>query len=167
MSRTWRRGRSSTGRARPRGRGRLAPESNGAHVPVEAPPSRTVAIVLDPAFAAALPALAGRASVWVVDTPENRPAIESLWTARRTRAADYDVTVFRMIPGLSPESHVDGVVRSVEKQHDPEEPTVIVATIEVHGAPLSDGMRSTFEAHGYTRLEPFADGFRASREEVA
>mgnify|MGYP006137249033 CR=1 FL=1 len=31
--------------------------------------------------------VAERAAVWIADSPENRPAIESVWTARRTRGA--------------------------------------------------------------------------------
>lgn len=129
--------------------------------PVSHPSPRTVAIVLDPAFSSRLESLAARAAVWIVDSPENRPAIESLWTARRTRGAGYDVTVFRTIPGLSPEEHVDGVLRSVEKQVDPDEPKATVSAIEVYGSDMTDAMRSAFHARGYTTLEPLGDGFRA------
>ena len=126
-------------------------------------PSRTVAIVLDPAFSSRLASLAARAAVWIVDSADNRPAMESLWTARRTRGATCEVTVFRAIPELSAESHVEGVVRAIEKLQDPEEPAAIVGSFEVYGAEMNDDMRSTFEAHGYTRLEPLPDGFRAHR----
>jgi len=131
--------------------------------PVSQPTPRTVAIVLDPGYSSRLASLAARAAVWIVDSPENRPAIESLWTARRTRGAEYDVTVFRTIPGLSPEEHVDGVVRSVEKQVDPDEPGATVSAIEVYGGDMTDAMRSAFHARGFTTLEPLADGFRAQR----
>lgn len=129
--------------------------------PVSQPTTRTVAIVLDPDFSSRLASLAARAAVWIVDSPENRPAIESLWTARRTRGAEYDVTVFRTIPGLSPEEHVDGVVRSVEKQVDPDDTDATVRAIEVYGGDMTDAMRSTFHARGFTTLESLGDGFRA------
>ena len=132
-------------------------------MPLTTTPSRTIAVVLDPAFASRLPSLAERAAVWIVDSAENRPAMESLWTARRTRGAEYDVTVFRAIPDLSPEAHIDSVVRSVKKQHDRDMPDVEIGAIEVYGTAVSDAMRSTFEAHGYARLELLADGFRAHR----
>ncbi len=124
---------------------------------------RTVAIVLDPDFSSRLATLAARAAVWIVDSPGNRPAIESLWTARRTRGAEYDVTVFRTIPGLSPEEHVDGVVRSVEKQAGPDERDATVRAIEVYGGDMTAAMRSAFHARGFTTLEPLDDGFRAQR----
>ena len=127
------------------------------------PPPRTVAIVLDPAFTSRLASLAERAAVWIVDSQENRPAIETLWTARRTRGAMYDVTVFRMIPGLGPEQHVGGVLQSVEMRPDADEPAVPTGAVEVHGAALTDAMRSTFEAYDYRVLDLLDDGFRARR----
>src|SRR5688572_15915747 len=102
--------------------------------------ARTIAIVLDEAFSSRLASLAESASVWVVDSPANRPAIESLWTARRTRGAAYDVTVFRTIPGLSAEDHVDGVVRSVERHRSSDEEEPGVGAIEVYGTEMSEGM---------------------------
>ena len=128
-----------------------------------APLPRTAAIVLDPAFASRLASLADRAAVWIVDSPENRPAIESLWTARRTRAASYDVSVFRMIPGLTPEQHVDGVLRSVGGDAQPDEPLGPVGSIELYGVELTDAMRATLAAHDYLHLEPLGDAFRARR----
>jgi hypothetical protein len=126
--------------------------------------SRTVAVVLDPAFSSRLASLAQRAAVWIVDSPENRPAIESLWTARRTRGAEYDVTVFRSIPELSAEAHIEGVVRSVGKRENAADEDATVGTIEVYGTGMSEAMRSTFEKHGYTRMELLGEGFRAHRK---
>ncbi len=127
--------------------------------------TRTVAIVLDPAFGAQLASLAGRAAVWVVDSPENRPTIESLWTARRTRGAEYDLTVFRMIPGLSPADHIDGVVRSLDRLRfdDDDAPAAPIGSVEVYGAAPDAAMRSTFEQFGFAHLDPLDDGFRARR----
>ena len=71
--------------------------------------------------------------MWVVDSPENRPAIESLWTARRTRGATFDVTVFRLIPGLTREQHVEGVLRSVGKDVQSDDPLPPIGSIEVYG----------------------------------
>lgn len=128
---------------------------------VIAPLPRTIAIVLDTEFASRLAPLAGRAAVWIVDSPANRPTIESLWTARRTGGAACDVTVFRMIPGLTPEQHVDGVLRSAAMPPENDEPFAPVGSIEVYGADLSDGMRATLERHQYPRLDALDDGFRA------
>lgn len=101
--------------------------------------------------------------MWVVDSPENRPAIESLWTARRTRGATFDVTVFRLIPGLTREQHVEGVLRSVGKDVQSDDPLPPIGSIEVYGVELSDVMQSLFAKHAYPRLDPLGDGFRAGQ----
>ena len=128
-----------------------------------APPLRTIAIVLDPDFSTRLASLADRAAVWIVDSPGNRPAIESLWTARRTRGASYDVTVFRTIPGLTPEQHVEGVLQSLARDVEVNEPLAPVGSLEAYGVELTDGIRSTLGSHGYGQLDPTTDGFRARR----
>ena len=130
---------------------------------VIAPLPRTIAIVLDTEFALRLASLADRAAVWVVDSPANRPAIESLWTARRTRAAAYDITVFRTIPGLTAEEHVEGVLRSAQRHAEADEPLPPVGRVEVYGAALTDTMREMFQRHDYSRIESTADGFSARR----
>ena len=126
-------------------------------------PPRTIAIILDTAFASRLTSVAERAGVWIVDSPENRPAIESLWTARRIRGATYDITVFRMIPGLTPEQHVDGVLRSLGKPEASDDPVAPIGAVEVYGTERTDALGSTFAKHGYGELEPVGDGFRARR----
>ena len=128
-----------------------------------APLSRTIAIVLDTAFAGRLASVAERAAVWIADSPENRPAIESVWTARRTRGATYDVTVFRMIPGLSAEEHVDSVLRSAGKHAESGDSPGPVGSIEVYGTELTDAMRGIFARHDYSRFDPLDDGFRARK----
>ena len=126
-----------------------------------APLPRTVAVVLDIGFGSRLASLAERAAVWIVDSSENRPTIESLWTARRTRGATYDVTVFRMIPGLAAEDHIDGVLRSAGVHVDPDEPLAPVGSVEVYGAELTGAMRAMFGRHDYSRFDPLDAGFRA------
>ena len=74
------------------------------------PATRTIAIVLDPEFSTRVASLAERVAVWIVDSDANRPAIEALWNARRSRQVMCDVTIFRPIPGLSTEDHLDGVL---------------------------------------------------------
>ncbi len=123
--------------------------------------ARTIAVVLDPAFASRLPSLAERAAVWIVDSDENRPAIEALWTARRSRQATYDVTVFREIPGLSPEDHLAGVLRSIELDTDVDEERPPLEWVEVYGVEASQEVGSVLRARGFGGTAPVTDGFRA------
>ena len=126
-------------------------------------PPRTIAVVLDTGFGSRLASLAERAAVWIVDSPGNRPAIELLWTARRTRGASYDVTVFRTIPGLTAEEHVDAVLRSAVTDGETDEPAAPVGSIEVYGTELTDEMRSTLAKYDYPLIDPLGNDFRARR----
>jgi len=127
--------------------------------------TRTVAIVLDPSFAARLASLADRAAVWIVDSAMNRPAIEALWTARRIQQASYDVTVFRPIPDLSSEEHLMGVLRSIQRHADAvdEEERVPLEWIEVYGIAPSPAIEALLRANGFGGSAPLSDGFRARK----
>ena len=129
--------------------------------------ARTIAIVLDPDFGTRVATLAERAAVWIIDSDANRPAIESLWNARRTRHAAYDVTVFRAIPGLSIENHLDGVLRSIETDagidvdDDEDEERPPLEWVEVYGTEPSESIESVLRARGFGGSAPVTDGFRA------
>ena len=131
------------------------------HPSVNIPNGRTVAVVLDTTFSSRLASLASRAAVWIVDSDDNRPAIEALWSARRSRQATYDVTVFREIPGLTIEEHLSGVLRSIETDTGIDEDRPPLEWIEVYGTATSDTIGSMLHAHGFGGTAPLADGFRA------
>ena len=124
---------------------------------------RTVAIVLDPSFASRLSSLADRAAVWIVDSSDNRPAIEALWTARRVQQAAYDVTVFRPIPDLSSEDHLGGVLRSIERHADSDDEAPPLEWIEVYGLASSPAIESLLRRNGFGGTAPLSDGFRARK----
>jgi hypothetical protein len=123
----------------------------------------TVAIVLDPDYAGALHSLARRAPMWVIDSPLNRPVIEQLWTTRRRERTDWEITVFREVPGLSPETHLARVLKSVEDQIDldPDQPRH--SAIEVIGLGVSAGVPDVLRERGFGPARETANGFRAVR----
>lgn len=123
--------------------------------------ARTIAIVLDPEFATRVTSLAERVAVWIIDSDANRPAIEALWNARRTRQATCDVTIFRPIPGLSTEDHLDGVLRSIETDADVEEEQPPLEWVEVYGVEANESIESLLRARGFGGSAPLPDGFRA------
>ena len=131
------------------------------------PNARTVAIVLDPAFSSRLASLAERVAVWIIDSEENRPAIEALWSARRTRHATYDVTVFREIPGLSVEDHLVGVLRSIEMDTGLEEDLPPLEWVEVYGVEATEMIGSLLRTRGFGGTAPLGEGFRARRRREA
>ena len=127
------------------------------------PSARTVAVVLDPSFSSRLSSVAERVAVWIIDSAANRPAIEALWSARRTRQATYDVTVFREIPGLPIEDHLSGVLRSIEKDAGVDDELPPLEWVEVYGVDATDAIGSLLHARGFGGTAPLADGFRARK----
>ena len=96
--------------------------------------STTVAIVLDPQFGGELQQLAARMPVWIVDSAVNRSPIEAEWTRRRHDGAEREVTVFRMIEGMTPADHVVAMLRTIEEHHGPRVQTPPFRTLVVVGA---------------------------------
>ena len=125
------------------------------------PATRTIAIVLDPEFSTRVASLAERVAVWIVDSDANRPAIEALWNARRSRQVMCDVTIFRRIPGLSTEDHLDGVLRSIETEADVEEERPALEWVEVYGLAATESIEALLRARGFGGSAPLPDGFRA------
>lgn len=123
--------------------------------------ARMVAIVLDPEFSRRLSSLAARIPVWIVDSKDNRPAVESLWQARRSQHASYDVTVFRAIPDLSPEDHLAGVLGSVAAHGDAEPEIAPFDAIEVYGIEMNESIEAMLNTRGFTASGKLDDGFRA------
>lgn len=122
----------------------------------------TIAIVLDQEFAEQLPSLARRVPVWVIDSRKNRPVIEALWTARRRDRTEYEIAIFREVPGLSIEAHLARIMRSAEGQQqlDPENPPF--RAIEVFGLAPSEAVEASLRELGFGSIRPTPDGFRAT-----
>ena len=123
--------------------------------------TRTVAVVLDSAFGSRLSSLAQRAAVWIVDSSDNRPAIEAIWNARRKQGVSADVTVFRAIPGLSAEEHLSGVLRSIQMDTDIDDDAPPLEWVEVYGIESSEEIESLLRARGFGGSAPLSEGFRA------
>jgi hypothetical protein len=122
----------------------------------------TVAIVVDPEYGAALQALASRMPVWVVDSPVNRSAIEAEWTRRRRDGAEREVTVFRMIEGLSPAEHVAGLLGTIEEHHGPFSQSPPFERLEVFGTTADAALTSAILEAGGSPPVATADGFRTT-----
>jgi len=121
-----------------------------------------VAIVLDPDFGAQLHELASRMPVWIVDTPGNRASIESEWTRRRRDGAERELSVFRMIDGLSAADHIAALLRTIDAHHGASAEAGPFETLLVFGARADAA--PTAAIRGFGGGEPIAtsDGFRVA-----
>lgn len=122
----------------------------------------TVAIVIDPDFGAALQSLASRMPVWVADTPGNRVAIEAEWTRRRRDGAEREVTVFRMIDGLTAAEHVSALLATIEAHHGQGAQDPPFEVLEVVGAEPDAAMTAAIRSAGGTDPVATPTGFRAA-----
>lgn len=120
----------------------------------------TIAIVLDADFGAQLHELASRMPVWIVDTPGNRSSIESEWTRRRRDGAERELSVFRMIEGLSASEHIAALLRTIEKQHGAGAQEDPFETLVVFGAVADAAAVAAIRALGGGEPAPTDDGFR-------
>src|SRR5687767_14270101 len=111
------------------------------------------AVVVDPDFGWGIRALAEMMPVHVVDSPANRPAIESIWDDRRRLRVERDVTVFRSVPGLAPEELLVTVLRSLRGALAPSDgqPTL---TLRVVGVPLTPSTEAAMRALGLGPCRP-------------
>ncbi len=121
----------------------------------------TVAIVLDDNFGAALQPLAERMPVWIVDSPGNRAAIEGEWTRRRRDGVERELSVFRMIDGLSPADHLVALLRTIDSAHGPAAQEPPFTTLLVFGAAPDDALTGAIGSAGGSAPQAMPDGFSA------
>jgi hypothetical protein len=117
---------------------------------------RTVAIVLDSDYSAALEKLAFTTPVWIVDTPENRSAAEQVWHAAN-EWPHLTVTLFRAPVGTATKDDWRTLLEQIAFQEKAAD------TIEVIGSPLTLAARAALTDAGFQRFEETADGVRARR----
>lgn len=119
----------------------------------------SIAIVLDAHFGAELQQLAARMPVWIVDSPGNRPAIEGEWTRRRRDGADRELSVFRLIDGLSPADHIVALLRTIDAAHGPAVQNPPFATLLVFGVVPDAQIIAAISALGGGTPLPHGGGF--------
>jgi hypothetical protein len=119
-----------------------------------------LAFVVDQEFGWELRSLAESMPVQIVDSPANRPAIESVWQERRTGGLDREVTVFRAVPGIAPEEHLIGLLRTLTRAGSASEREPSPTTIHVLGLPLTPAIDRRIAALSVGACRPTAGGFR-------
>jgi hypothetical protein len=120
----------------------------------------TVAIVLDADFGAQLHELASRMPVWIVDTPGNRASIESEWTRRRRDGAERELSVFRMIEGLSHSDHIAALLRTIDQHHGAGAENGPFATLLVFGVTADAAPIDAMARFGGGAAVATVEGFR-------
>jgi hypothetical protein len=115
---------------------------------------RNIAIVFDSDFSQQLEKLAFRAPVWLVDTPQNRAAAETVNHAA-VEWPHISVTIFRPLESTKEDW------RSLLEQITLRERTL--EAVDVIGAPLTLVARAALAESGLARFDETESGFRARR----
>ena len=122
----------------------------------------TVAIILDPDFGSQLGELASRMPVWVVDTPGNRASIESEWARRRRDGAERELSVFRMIDGLSHGEHIAALLRTIDAHYGEASDDGPFETLLVLGASADEAPVAVIRSFGGSDPIAMSGGFRVA-----
>jgi hypothetical protein len=118
--------------------------------------ARKVALVLHPDYRDRLRDLAFRLPVWIVDTPENRAAVEDL-AHFALEWPHVSMTLVRASTAPAAEEW-SSLVSQLELQQGR-----ALEIIEVIGASLSAAARAAFESAGFRGITETSESFRAKR----
>jgi hypothetical protein len=122
----------------------------------------SITIVLDPELGWELRGLAETMPVHIVDSPTNRPAIESVWTDRRQKRAEGEVTVFRAVPGIRAEDHLAGILSGLlGDRASPPPAGERLRSVHVIGLPLTAAVEVVLHSFGLGSCRSTPAGFRA------
>lgn len=127
-----------------------------------------VAVVFDPTFAAALPALLDTCHVWLVDSPENTAAARRHWAEHPRKPGEpadllaTELSTFKQM-GPTPEAALDAVLELVEDHHGEFSGGPEVREVLIAGTPVTDGMAATLDEWGYVARTGLPEGTLASR----
>ncbi len=127
----------------------------------------TVALVVDPTFGARLEEIAARMPVWIVDTPTNRPIAERHWQECPGQSHVDGVTTFSVDPTRPREEWCIGELPAIDLHHGEYSANPPYRAIQVYGVEPTERIGTAFAEYGMTNITKTADGFLASRPNVA
>ena len=97
-----------------------------------------VAIVVDPDFGDRLVSLAKEMPVWIADTPNNRPVVESLWSRH-----DSNVTTFQVV-GTDAAEWCRNIIGQIHLHHGEYSQSPPYNSVEVFGVGVTPNLRRAF-----------------------
>lgn len=113
--------------------------------------SARVILVVDRAFGAKILDLPADVPVWIVDSAENRPAVE----ARRARIGD-STTCFRADTANAPADLASVIVTAIEDHHGAYSQQPAFVRLTIVGAPRAPSLHARLSEFGFEEIP--ADG---------
>jgi hypothetical protein len=123
-----------------------------------------VAVVVDPAFGDRLLALAGRVHVWIIDTPANKAAAESVWReGGAAYSSERGVTTFSAYQTASPDEIVASMLDTIDLHHGEYSHVPPWSVLEVFGANPTPRLVAALAELGFSRVASILGGFKSWR----
>jgi hypothetical protein len=129
--------------------------------------AHVVAVVVDPAFAHRLSALAARLHVWIIDTPVYKAAAEALWReSGRAPSVKQGATTFSARRTDPPDEVVASMLGTIDLHHGEYGHVPPWSGLEVFGTNATPRLVAALAERGFSRIVPTPDGFKSWRESV-
>ena len=121
-----------------------------------------VYVVLNREYGERLFDLVPKGPVWIVDTPPNREAAQSLWAADKAQTHLTGVTTFKA--GDCPaEDALINEMDTIDLHHGIYSAEPPYTVLEVIGTPITELVKTELTVFGFNEFEAVGDGFRAVR----
>lgn len=122
-----------------------------------------VSVVVDREYGAQLADLAQSGPVWIVDTPLNRTAAETIWAATPNRTHLDGVTTFKFAPESSSEDILLNELDTIDLHHGEHSSDPPYTILEIIGARVTSRLKAELSEFGFNEFQETPQGFRAIR----
>lgn len=122
-----------------------------------------VALVLDIDFTKKIAPLAEIMPIWIIDTPQNRIAVEKIRNAVSSRSVE-PITMFQSKPGESTEQSCERIVQSLDEHHNEYSQTPGYTELMIIGASLSKISLTPFLELEFNQFFSTETGFVAKKQ---
>lgn len=122
-----------------------------------------VFVILDREYGERISQLVEKSPAWIVDTPKNRAAAQSIWSVDTSRNHLDGVTTFKAPDDSSPEDTLMQELETIDLHHGVYSANPPYTVVEVIGTGISEKVKEKLAEFGFDQFEPTSEGFRAIR----
>jgi hypothetical protein len=124
-----------------------------------------VYVVVDRNFGAQLNKLEQGVPVWIVESSDNKPVVQSLWQERTSESHLEGITIFADSAGSSAEEILLGELDTIDLHHGIHSATPPYTVLEIVGVNLTVKIKTELVSLGFNDFETNSTGFIATRPE--
>ncbi len=121
-----------------------------------------VHVVVDPHYGERIRDLPVREPAWIVDSPDNHPAIHALWDARKRLDQYTGITSFKYDPDARAEDWLISTLPVLDEHYCYHDPPYSV--LNIIGTSWSEAIQEELDLSGFSEHKDTAEGFTARRD---